>query len=397
VAGAGGVFVGPENGTLAAAREGFPAGPVTAIALHRRSDAPTELELWASVEGELWRVAVSASGALGTAQRVALAGAGAGSPIVDLAPAGEDGRLVALGADWAAAEPEGDAAWPAQKLALPPGTEARRLAAARERLWLATDRGLLEATGLAGPWRRSGAPVGSAATTALAAGEGALVAATEQGVFTGALAPPVAAAAAGAPDAGNGHVRWDPRPGEPSVQTVQRAALSYLDLGPGRMRALYRRASWRGWLPTVELEAGRALAHTSESASDQVVFASGLRDELRDTARDRSFDSEVFLSLSWELGDAVFPSETIDVSKEAREVIELRDDVLDEITQLYFERRRVLLQLAALGTDAGEEAARLRLRADELAAGLDAWTGGWFSAQAAPLALRSSHPVDTKE
>jgi hypothetical protein len=178
---------------------------------------------------------------------------------------------------------------------------------------------------------------------------------------------------------------------------VQRAALAYLDLGPGRIRALYRRASWRGWLPTVELEAGRGLARSSERAADQVVFASGLRDELLDTSRDRQFDSEVFLSLTWDLPEAAFSQDALDVAKEAREVIELRDDVLDEITQLYFERRRVLLQLLALGTDAGMEAARLRLRADELAAGLDAWTGGWFSGLASPLAPGPARPAHTKE
>ena len=72
-------------------------------------------------------------------------------------------------------------------------------------------------------------------------------------------------------------------------------------------------------------------------------------------------------------------------SREAREVIELRDDVLDEITQLYFERGRVLVELAAAQTP--EEALRLRLRAAELAAGIDAWTGGWFS-----RALREAAP-----
>ena len=46
------------------------------------------------------------------------------------------------------------------------------------------------------------------------------------------------------------------------------------------------------------------------------------------------------------------------------EVIELRDDVLDEITQLYFERRRVLAQLQALPDPGDAERLRLRLRDD---------------------------------
>ena len=64
-----------------------------------------------------------------------------------------------------------------------------------------------------------------------------------------------------------------------------------------------------------------------------------------------------------------------------RELIELRDEVLDEINQLYFERRRVLLERAQLEDPTGLEAERLALRAKELAAGLDAWTGGWWSRQ----------------
>jgi hypothetical protein len=86
--------------------------------------------------------------------------------------------------------------------------------------------------------------------------------------------------------------------------------------------------------------------------------------------------------LRWELGDTVYNPEEIDVSKEVRELIELRDEVLDEINQLYFERRRVLLERAQLPDPASAEAERLALRARELAAGLDAWTGGWWSRQA---------------
>jgi len=82
-------------------------------------------------------------------------------------------------------------------------------------------------------------------------------------------------------------------------------------------------------------------------------------------------------SLTSDLGDGVFNPDEIDVSRELRSVIALRDDVLDEVTQLYFERRRTLAQLAQPASEA--EAAALRLRSAELAAGIDAWTGGWFS------------------
>jgi hypothetical protein len=95
----------------------------------------------------------------------------------------------------------------------------------------------------------------------------------------------------------------------------------------------------------------------------------------------RSRDYGVTLSLSWDLGDAAFHPDSIDVSREARAVVELRDDVLDEVNRLYFERLRVL---ASLDTADPKDIALLRLRAAELAAGLDAWTGGWFGRHLGP-------------
>ena len=88
--------------------------------------------------------------------------------------------------------------------------------------------------------------------------------------------------------------------------------------------------------------------------------------------------------MTWELGAVAFDEDAIDLSREHRQVVSLRDNVLDEINQLYFERRGLLERLRAAGAADDPERARMALRAAELAAGLDAWTGGWFTAQLAP-------------
>jgi hypothetical protein len=107
-------------------------------------------------------------------------------------------------------------------------------------------------------------------------------------------------------------------------------------------------------------------------------FVSGATHDLFDEQFDIDRELAMDLTLSWDFGDLAFHPEEIDVLRESRAVIELRDDVLDEITQLYFERRRVLVQLEEMD-GASSEAGALRQRAAELAAGIDAWTGGWFS------------------
>jgi hypothetical protein len=154
------------------------------------------------------------------------------------------------------------------------------------------------------------------------------------------------------------------------------------------MDSLKQGVARRGWLPVVVLHG--ALAHDKSRATawDELVSGGDLW-SLVDQDRDRQEDYDVGLTFSWDLGDLSYNPEEIDVSREAREVIELRDDVLDEITQLYFERRRVLAQLLLLPDPGEAERLRLRLRADELAAGIDAWTGGWFGRQTGRLAAQT--------
>jgi hypothetical protein len=151
------------------------------------------------------------------------------------------------------------------------------------------------------------------------------------------------------------------------------------------MDAMKQGVASRGWLPVVVLHGGLAHDRSQATARDEAI-AGGALWSLVDRDRDQAEDYELGITFSWDLGDLAYNPEEIDVSREAREVIELRDDVLDEITQLYFERRRVLSQLLLLPDPGEAERLRLRLRADELAAGIDAWTGGWFGRQTVRLA-----------
>ncbi|MFV1979490.1 MAG: hypothetical protein ACC649_09080, partial [Myxococcota bacterium] len=290
----------------------------------------------------------------------------------------------------------GAADWKQLRPTLPPGASALRLAAALDRYWLATDRGLLVAANLRGPWRRAQANSGSDAIFDLEPGEGALFAATDNGLAVAQLASDLSAAAGSAqltsdfsiaaaisPFASEPPVAAEvPQPvidpSEPDVHSVHRAAVRYLSLDPSRLAALRRGVSRRGWLPILSFRATRDNDRRRRSDYDE-AFISGEMRRLNDRDYDRNRELELQLIVSWDFGDIAYHPESIDVSLEAREIIELRDDVLDEITQLYFERRRVLAAFAVQPDSPG--ASELRLRAAQLAAGIDAWTGGWYGRQ----------------
>ena len=395
-----GLFVASGAGILSAAPNGpfrpldgeLPGGEVTALAWAPGDGGAGRL--WAIVAGELYvaSLAVDAGGlrSLGFS-REPLASQG-GLP-VELSAAVPDAEILVLRRSSLSLRTS--SGFETLDLVLPPGVEATRLAFAAGRVWLASDGGLLEAPTLSGPWRRAAGTPGSAAASALAGTAERVFVATSRGVF--ASEPAAAPDRAAAPQAGRSPARSEAELRfEPEVGAVQRAALRYLELGSDRLRRLERNVARRGLLPELSLRGDYAGFRARDEDHDETVFASGDRHRLLDRLNEHGRDFLVGAQLSWDLGDTVYNPEEIDVSKEVRELIELRDEVLDEINQLYFERRRVLLERAQLPDPASAEAERLLLRARELAAGLDAWTGGWWSRQAEAPSPRTDQPQEDR-
>jgi hypothetical protein len=345
---------------------GLPFGEARRVALVGGARGP---DVWAAIDGALWNASPEQG-----ARRVTLPGVAEGEDgPIDLASGGSGELYVVLRRALAVRGAAG--AWSVERLVLPPGALPLRIGVAEAgRLWLATDAGLLSATSPAGPWQRASAPAGNAGVAALAGARDRLVIATAQGLLRRAeVSAPVSAGAAPAAPRSATH-------GDPPVAAVLRRALEYVSLEPRRMRELWDAAGRRAWAPEVLLRGDWGQDYDRTRSYDE-AFISGDTHSLFDRDHKRSDGYSVSLGLSWDLGDAVFNLDRIDVSREARLVIQLRDDVLDEVNQLYFERQRVLASLDAPPPDAPVDP--LRLRAAELASGLDAWTGGWFSEQLA--------------
>ena len=332
VATAAGAFASTDTRSWQSLSTSLPAGAATAIALRRDDDG---FECWTAIRGRLWRTRLRPRGddlIPDVSRRVMLPMLAADGGPVDVV-------FDLPGADVAVVLPRvlavrdrRDGEWAVLRPELPGGARLRRLAHALGRFWLATDRGLLEAPSLAGPWRRAASPAGTAAARDIAGDERRLVVATVSGVVSGRVR--VAQSV-------DERVTADPWRGDPPVEEVHRAAVGYLDLSSGRLRALRRSVNRSGLLPVASLRGGYDDGRANGYDDDE-VFVSGAMHRLRDRDIDRSRDFDVAVTLSWDLGNLVYHPEQVDVSRESRALVELRDDVLDEITQLYYERRRVL-------------------------------------------------------
>ena len=162
---------------------------------------------------------------------------------------------------------------------------------------------------------------------------------------------------------------------EPSVEQVLHAAMVTYRKHGTRLSSLAQRARLRGLIPTLSVSArhGQAL--------DLATSQTSVTDQLRvGTGRDLTLQA----ALTFELPRLVFAREEISLARDQRMSLQQRQQFIEQVVALYFERRRNQLR-----RDQGAAAdADLHLRILELTALLDAFTDGAFSTMIKPRASR---------
>ncbi len=159
-------------------------------------------------------------------------------------------------------------------------------------------------------------------------------------------------------------------PQEPTISQTQQAAIAYADVASEKIARWRRQAALRALLPTVSLGYNR----DQDTYIASSVTTTGTRVFQTD---DPSNGTD--LRVGWDLGDLIWNGDQTSIDVRSRLMVQLRDDVLDDVTRAYFERRRI--EVALLTDPPSDPKAQVdqELRLQELTARLDALTGGWFS------------------
>ena len=164
-----------------------------------------------------------------------------------------------------------------------------------------------------------------------------------------------------------------PYAAEPSIREIQDATISYARAHPDRIDSWRARAANRAFAPRFET------GITKDWDKTHRVFI-----EPGQPQRDADYDYDNWrlnVRARWDLDRAVFDSAETNVNREAIRLQRYRDDVLDEVTRRYFERRRLQIEIdMAPPTEMGDRV-RKELRLQELTADIDALTGGYLSAK----------------
>jgi hypothetical protein len=158
-----------------------------------------------------------------------------------------------------------------------------------------------------------------------------------------------------------------PEPGHervPPIAALRSAVIRYNELSPDKIAAWRKRYKASALLPTFSAD------------YDQNMYG---------TAGTSTYDGRHYraphtwgVGVSWDASRLVWDDDETSIDNRSRLNTQLRIDILDEVTRLYFERKRAAAKLSSLG-DAHAAFPEHQLRVDELTAAIDAYCGGWFS------------------
>lgn len=152
---------------------------------------------------------------------------------------------------------------------------------------------------------------------------------------------------------------------EPTIRQVQQAAIRYAEVQPEKIDSWRKKAKIKGLFPEVSVDYDKTIYGSVSSSTGKSVFATGPYDW--------------GISLKWDLADIIWDCSQTSIDVRSRLMVKLRNDILEKVNKLYFERRRLqieLLQNASLGSD---KSLKKQLRIEELTADIDGLTGGYFS------------------
>ncbi len=156
-------------------------------------------------------------------------------------------------------------------------------------------------------------------------------------------------------------------PSRPSVVEVQEAALRRATLSPRTAQRWLRRARAAALLPGVTAE----YAVRSDQGW-QLDQAAGDGDEL---SQDLGAGRAMQVRASWDLDRLIFNVDELRAARAALDLADARERLLVRVTQLYFERQQLLLEIASLPARDGHEAIGRHVRLAEIEAVLAGLTG----------------------
>ena len=167
---------------------------------------------------------------------------------------------------------------------------------------------------------------------------------------------------------------------EPTILDVQHMAIAYAEVSPEKIKRWRTGAKWKAIMPRLSM-------NFSQSNDDNIeIYKNSSTSYVVRGPREIGNDWSV--GLTWDLADVVWNPSQTSIDVRSKLMVQLRDDILEEVTRLYFERKRLIVALEVdMDSEMEYVSTKTReqmIRVNELTAYIDAFTGGGFSATMEP-------------
>ena len=145
-----------------------------------------------------------------------------------------------------------------------------------------------------------------------------------------------------------------------------------------------KKARWAAALPRLQVGFDRELKDVvSLSTKDSVSVTGGdvfIGPDENDFDQNFNQGTSFEVKAIWYLDQLIFNRDTLAANSERRDWIRERTKTLEEVTESYFTRKRLLEEIKKK-EDPYPIREKKKMLVDQLTAKVDAYTGGWFSGQ----------------
>ncbi len=158
---------------------------------------------------------------------------------------------------------------------------------------------------------------------------------------------------------------------EPTFIDLQQAAIRYNEVSPEKIARWRYESKLKALLPRVSLGIDRSRSSNYES------YKSSTKHYIIESPDDVKSDWDI--SLSWELSDLIWSTNQTSIDIRSKLMVQLRNDILDDLRRAYYERKRLLIEMAMDPPKNLRARMKKELRIQELTSAVDDLTGNYLT------------------
>lgn len=158
---------------------------------------------------------------------------------------------------------------------------------------------------------------------------------------------------------------------EPDIGELQRAALRFNEVDPEKIKKWRSEARLKALVPKVSVGFDNSRSNSYE------IYTSATKDYVVGGPDDISEGIDV--SVSWDLGNMIWSDDQTNIDVRSRLTTQLRNDILDDLRRVYFERKRLQFESVAFPPKDMKARFEKQLRIQELTQAIDDLTGNYLS------------------